>query len=169
MMKIKELILAFENCDAIEIPGKYIGYFEIGNIKKKISTLAVGHVEEMDVAGLVAIEIFKEANELYYEFGFHGYQRSKFNRIIGYNDITMIEFDADVDGVARHYAYYPTWSKSSSDESNLWQVSKVSDLGNLYIFINKKSDKFDVYFPNSRINDESYINFSKKRNIDTYD
>ena len=94
-MRLKNITFVFENCDTITIDGKYIGDFLVADLKTEIRRIACNAIERMDIAGTIAIEIHKDANKEYYQFGQNQYEKFKtkvFDRLAD-NDITSIEFE----------------------------------------------------------------------------
>ena len=164
-MRIKYIELTLENCEVVTIDGKYIGDFLVDDISTSISRLACNWVGKVDWAGLVAIEIHKDADEEYYFLD--GCKRNKFSRLTTWNDITQIDIcleeDVGDDSAKSHiYSYAISWS--DDDEAvNKNQESYISDLGNLYIYINSKKSSnnkgiFD-FFDKEEINDKDYSHF----------
>lgn len=165
MSNIKRLVLTFENCEYITIPGEYIGHFCVDKIGRKFVSLCPGYVSEMNAAGHVAFEVFEEADGLYDSFGKKS-DKSIFGRICEYDDITSIEFTLeDKEGDEKKYSYYTRWM-GDDDFVNPAQKSVVSKCGNLYVIIDKKNitkkDYFDSVFPERRINSEQIMKLYKK-------
>lgn len=153
-MKLKYIEFIFENCDRFKIDGKYIGAFIIDDIKKQICRVACNSIMEMDIAQSIIIEINKDANEEYFEFGVDNNDLKifKFDRISSSNDITSIEFVLEEDisephiPKAKHYHYYTYWV-GDNDYLNEVQSTLVDKDGNLYIVIEKDkkvNDYFDI-------------------------
>ena len=158
-MRIKYIELTLENCEVVTIDGKYIGDFLVDDISTSISRLACNWVGKVDWAGLVAIEIHKDADkELYHPI---------FSRLTTWNDITHIDIclenDVEEDSAtSQTYSYAIDWD-DSNDGENKNQESYISDLGNLYIYINSKKSAnnkgiFD-FFDKEAINDKDYSHF----------
>lgn len=158
-MRIKYIELTLENCEVVTIDGKYIGDFLVDDISTSISRLACNCVGKVDWAGLVAIEIHKDADkELYHPI---------FSLLTRWNDITHIDIcleeDVGDDSAKSHiYSYAISWS-DDDEEENKNQESYISDLGNLYIYINSKKSSnnkgiFD-FFDKEAINDKDYSHF----------
>lgn len=165
-MRLKCIELTLENCEVITIDGKYVGYFLVDDISTSISKLVSNWVGKVDWAGLVAIEIHKDANEEYYFPD--GNKGNTFSRLMTWNDITHIDIcledeDAEDDSAKSHiYSYAISWG-DDDEEENKNQESYMSDLGNLYIYINNKksSDNKGIFdfFDKEAINDKDYSHF----------
>ena len=164
-MRIKYIELTLENCEVVTIDGKYIGDFLVDDISTSISRLACNWVGKVDWAGLVAIEIHKDDDEEYYFLD--GRKGTKFSRLTTLNDITHIDIcleeDVGDDSAKSHlYSYAISWS-DDDEEENKNQESYISDLGNLYIYINSKksSDNKEIFdfFDKEAINDKDYSHF----------
>lgn len=167
-MRIKEIELVFENCEVITIPGKYIGRFYVGNIRKSLSRIAVNSTRMFETARKIVIEIHKDAEVPNRPFGTEDENdNSTFDRILKCNDITDIEItleDAYGKEKEEHYVFYTDWI-GDSEYKNEGQKSKRSELGHLYILItrkNKKEGYFDKVFPPEEINDKEYMDFHFK-------
>ena len=165
-MRLKCIELTLENCEVVTIDGKYIGDFLVDDISTSIRRLGCNWDGKVDWAGLVAIEIHKDADgEQYRSFG---YKATKFSRLTEWNDITHIDIcleDEDAeDNVDKSqiYSYAIHWD-DDDDEENKNQESYISDLGNLYIYINNKksSDNKGIFdfFDKEAINDKDYSHF----------
>lgn len=164
-MRVKYIELTLENCEVVTIDGKYIGDFLVDDISTSISRLGGNWVGKVDWAGLVAIEIHKDADgEQYRSFG---YKATKFSRLTEWNDITHIDICLEDDvaedsATSQTYSYAIDW-EDDDDEENKNQESYISDLGNLYIYINSKKSSvnkgiFD-FFDKEAINDKDYTHF----------
>ena len=158
-MRLKYIELTLENCEVVTIDGKYIGDFLVDDISTSISRLACNWVDKVDWAGLVAIEIHKDADKNLYP--------PIFTRLTTWNDITHIDIclenDVEEDSAtSQTYSYAIDWD-DSNDGENKNQESYISDLGNLYIYINSKKSSnnkgiFD-FFDKEAINDKDYSHF----------
>lgn len=164
-MRLKYIELTLENCEVVTIDGKYIGDFLVDDISTSISRLACNWVGKVDWAGLVAIEIHKDADEEYYFLD--GRKGNKFSRLTTWNDITHIDIclenDVEEDSAtSQTYSYAIDWA-DGNDGENKNQESYISDLENLYIYINSKKSSnnkgiFD-FFDKEAINDKDYSHF----------
>lgn len=164
-MRIKYIELTLENCEVVTIDGKYIGDFLVDDISTSISRLACNWVGKVDWAGLVAIEIHKDADKEYYFLD--GCKRNKFSRLTTWNDITHIDICLEEDvgddsAKSQTYSYAIDWD-DGNDGENKNQESYISDLGNLYIYINSKksSDNKGIFdfFDKEEINNKDYSHF----------
>ncbi len=158
-MVLKQITFYFENCEYITIDGKYIGEFLVDKISASVSRVTVDSVRKMNVSKLFKIEIHKDADVEYCQFGDENYKRKIFERFENYSDITEISFDLeDKDSDLNiHYDYYLNWIGDSSD-MNLAQKSYRSNLGNLYIVVAEDEDIFEL-FDKYYINDENAMKY----------
>lgn len=169
-MRLKNITFVFENCDTITIDGKYIGDFLVSDLKTEIKRIACNAIERMDIAGTVAIEIHKDANKEYYQFGQNQYEKFKtkvFDRLAD-NDITSIEFELEqsyegIEEKTESYCYYVSWV-GESDYYNDAQKCYFSDEGHLYITI-AEGKKTEDFFDLEEINDSDSMDF----HFDMYD
>ena len=138
-MNIKKITFILENCEVIEIDGKYIGEICVNKIKERITRIAVNAVEAYKECGEFYIEIHKDANGVYPATS-NPIPLGIFDRLTDYNDITHIEIECDNGEV---YEYFTKWG-GDSDYINKLQDSYIGDQGTLYIKIGKKS--IEKYF-----------------------
>ena len=151
-MRIKEVTFTTENCESITIPGKYIGEFHVGEIKKVIQRVAANAILDMDVCDEFFIEIHADANKPHTPFGFlHEDAEPAFDRLLRWYDITVVEFTLvgddeyfDVpqdlresrDTEEKSYSYYVMWKNGRSEEDNAAQRTFYSEnTGWLYIAV----------------------------------
>lgn len=171
VMKIKEITLFLENCDSITFDGKYIGDFNIEDIRTSISRIACNAVEKIDTAHHLSIEIHKDANIPYYEFEqdqYEDFKKLPFDRLTCFNDITQIGIiltesypEDNINPKEEKYYYHINWS-GDSDYDNSSQKSYISTLGHLYIVIDDELNQnktFNDYFLPEIIDDEQYMSF----------
>lgn len=157
-MKLKNITFTFENCDMITIDGKYIGDFLVDEIKTSIQRVACNAIMKMDIAKVIAIEIYKDANKERCTHGFEDWKQMTFDRFLEYDDITSIEFTLDDSrGNCTNYDYYVDWV-GDSDMENEAQHGYVSKDNNLYIVISDGKNIED-YFDFEMIDDSEYMDF----------
>lgn len=151
-MKLGTVEFVFENCEVMSIPGKYFSDFYIDNINTHFKRIAANAIEKIDEAGTIVLSIHKDADEEYHSFGLSAYKTTKFDRILAYNDITLIRFFLD----GKEYSYRIKWDDDMMSE-NLNQTSRKSCFGHLYLVIsgNVWTD-MKKHFPEEMINDADY-------------
>ena len=153
-MKLKYLKLDFENCESIEIDGKYIGDFYVDDIYTSIRRVACNSIKKIETAHTIALEIHKEANKTHDAFGLEDCEDCKakvFSRLEMCPDIVDIEFEL-YDNFVREgetpqtesYHYAVAWT-GDSDYINSSQTTYVSDAGHLYIVISDKQTFEDIF------------------------
>lgn len=155
MGRIDKLTLVLENCDVIEIPGKYIGGFRCADLRNSVERVAMNAIADMATCHDFFCEIHKDANaaDVYHSFG----GTLPFERLTQDGYITNIEFSIVDDAVwygvkeknqfnSKDYAFRLYWP--GDGENNVRQKSFISKDGWLYI----------------GVNDESYEEFSGKLN-----
>lgn len=130
-MKIKKLTFIMENCEVIEIDGKYIGEFYCGKIKEKISRIGINGFGMWKECGEFYVEIHKDANQVYKELGV----TKAFERLSEYPDICHIEIEFDEPASIVKYSL--KW-EGEFDSANIIQDSYISEKGHLYIKVGKK-------------------------------
>lgn len=166
-MVLDKITFAFENCDSLTIDGKYIGEFDVEDIRTTINRVACNAIMKMECTHTFFVEVHKDANGKYYEFEQEDthFEQEKFKRLL-MNDIAAIEFDLVDERVEEgkeprreHYDYYVEWT--GGDYVNASSHSFISDLGHLYIFIGSE-EKYNDFVNKNTLNDEKNINFKFK-------
>ena len=172
MRNIAKVDIVLENCEYITLDAKYFGELFVDGIYEQIKRIACNSISNMKSAKEVAIEIFKEANEVdYCPFG----QDEKvkiFDRLTQYNDITSLTFyyekkNEDDDKKKKKNKeteydkedIYINWY-GDSDNENESQISYISSQGNLYIVIAKDKNVED-FFDAVSIEDVEDMDFHK--------
>lgn len=162
-MKLTKINFIFENCDCLEVDGKYIGHFLVDNIKTTIQRIAINSIKELNIADLFVIEIHKNANKERYQFDIVDFKRKQmaFDRLAS-SDITKIVFEIETQynngtSESKKYNYYVNWS-GESDYYNESQKAYLSELGNLYIVISKDKTIED-FFNKEDLNNKEYCDF----------
>lgn len=151
-MKLGAVEFVFENCEVMNIPGKYFSDFYIDNINTYFKRIAANAIEKIDEAGTIVLSIHKDADKEYHSFGLSDYKMTKFDRILAYNDITFIRFFLD----GKKYFYRIKWDDDMMSE-NLNQTSQKSRFGHLYLVISDNAlTNMKEHFPEEMINDEDY-------------
>lgn len=153
-MNIKKIEFILENCEVITIDGRFIGDFDLDNIKTK---------EKMTIAKDVAIEISSLANEETSSviLGIVTNETFKpFDRLTEHSDVTGIEVYFDDDTIEYYYVDYQE-ENGFLGANNLNQHTYLSSLGNLYLVISEKN-AIEDYWNIRKINDENamYFKFS---------
>lgn len=166
-MKLKYLTLVLENCDSIEIEGKYVGDFLVDDLKTSIKRIACNSIDKIEVANTIAIEIHKDANKERYQFAQTQNEDCKqmtFERLDKCADITSIYFVLEKDYVEpgqvpceECYNYYVDWT-GESEYVNEAQKTYISKGGHLYIVI-ADGKKIEDFFDLQEIEDEEHMDF----------
>lgn len=90
---IEKIVLVFENCEMMEIPGWYLTEFSIRDVKMHICRVACNAIEKYHVPESVLIGIAAEFDQLYgqEDGAFDDTEMSRFDRIRKWHDITSID------------------------------------------------------------------------------
>ncbi len=164
--KLKNITFVFENCDAITIDGKHIGYFLIDDLQTSFSRVACNCIKKTEIANTFVVEIHKEANKERYMFDqtdVEVFKQMTFDRFIRYNDITSIQFELIEDledeesPCVEHYNFNVNWI-GDDDMTNNAQISYISNEGHLYLAI-AENKNIDDFFDINAINDSDYMDF----------
>lgn len=135
-MKLKVITFYFENLDEISISGDHIGVISIPEIRKQYFGCGE-RVQMIDIAPQFYIEIHKDANGTYREFGLADCQRNIFDRL-SHGDITEIEIEFDRGLLPNKiHCIKMNWNEAN-DYININQKSVISNLGHLHILIDKR-------------------------------
>lgn len=161
MKEVKSITLVFENCERIVIPRRYIGIIYIEGINVEIARVACNSISKVTSAGTIALEIFSEGNGEHKPFGIPQSPPEKmFDRITECHDITAIDVTYEDDSYESFWTDYEAGSEDGLGAPNIYEKTKVSDLGNLYVVISKNKD-IENFFPDEDINDLDNMQFIK--------
>ena len=160
MNNVKEICLVLENCDSITFPANVIGDFRIEKINEEVERIAINCIAKVIYANSIFIEIYKDGNIEYAQFGFLEDQIKKFERLKDSNDITSIEIKYEDDTVDSYFVDYDE-SNDGLGAPNINEKTYISSYGNLYIVIDKEKELKD--FVNlEEIEDEKHMNYFHK-------
>lgn len=153
-MNLKSIVFVLENCDTIEVPGKYVGEMWADNIRKSFGRVGSNAFDQQEVCSSFVVEIHKDAERVRYPFEDLNLCKahSVFERL-SVGDITSIRVEF-VDGEIPVDVMVP-WCPED-DFTNRWQTSRISKCGHLYITISEQSI-FDEVFPADMIDDEDIV------------
>lgn len=159
MKTVRALELHFENCESLRLETNVLGCVHLGKISKEISRIGCNCIAEQYFVMEVALEIFAEAEELSSWTECYDPDQFKLRRIEEYNDISCIKVFYE-DGT--DHVYYINYNAETEmlGAPNVNQISRFSNLGNLYVVISEDRD-FEYYFSDEKINDEEYMSFIK--------
>lgn len=159
MDNVKSITIGFENCETITIPRKHIGVIFIQDIKTEIVRVACNAISKVVSANTVAIEIFSEGNVEYLPFGVSP-SEMVFERINECHDITSIDVTYMDGSKETYWTDYESGDEEGLGAPNIYEKTKISDLGNLYVVISKDKDIKD-FFSDEDINDSDNMQFIK--------
>lgn len=157
---LKEIIVGFENCEDIKIPGNAIGAFLIDGIHPVIRRVACNSISKYLVADEVVMEIFSEGNYKYKPFGCMDEEES-LTRLAKFNDITSITTIYEDGSEDTFLVSYDEGDDGNIGAENINEDIYVSDLRNIYIVISTENKTVKDYFDLEEINDEDSINHAK--------
>lgn len=168
-MLIRKLELTLENCEVITIDGKYIGHFYAGDIRKEIARMACNWIGVEEICHSFCVEIHKDADKEYDQFGVESWPSATFKRLTEYNDITGItiylydqydEENGNDESKDASYHYLVHWGGDDDNNcENPLQSSKIAKTGWLYITIGEDM-KMEEIFPSEDVDDEDHADFS---------
>lgn len=148
MKNIESIILHFENCESIEIEGRYIGEIEVRGLKQVISRHGNG-IRDYRICDDFVLEIHKDADKRYKSFGMIS-DDVLFNRLMNTRDIVSITIKYN-DGSIDNDIYVPYHEEENTFSMNKYQYIYYSIPHHLYIVCskeNKISDYFDIHYIN---------------------
>lgn len=162
MKNIESIILYCENCESIEIEGRYIGEIELIGLKQIITRYG-----EYRICEDFILEINRDADKKYKSFGMIS-DEILFERLINIRDIVSITIRYN-DGSLEDNMYMPYREEENNYQTNRYQHVYKSNLNHLYIVCSKEKEISD-YFDMEYINDEKAMNIywkmlESKKNI----
>lgn len=153
-MNLKSVVFVLENCDTIEVPGKYVGEMWADNIRRSFGRLGSNDFGHQEVCSSFVVEIHRDAERVRYPFEDLNLCKahSVFERL-STGDITSVR--AEFIDAGEITEFMVPWCPKD-DFTNRWQVSRISKCGHLYITISEQSI-FDEVFPADMIDDEDIV------------
>lgn len=148
MKNIESIILHCENCESIEIEGRYIGEIEIRGLKDVIKRHGSG-IKNYRTCEHFVLEIHRDADKRYKSFGMIS-DDVLFNRLLNTRDIVSITIKYN-DGTIDDDIYIPYNEQENTFSMNEYQHVYYSIPHHLYIVCskeNKVSDYFDMHYIN---------------------
>lgn len=148
MQNINSIMITFENCESINVDGKYIGNFYITNITRNIYKAGSIFMNQRKCETFF-IELLPEVDKLKDDGLFEEYT-SVFNRIQRHDivDITLCYTDGT------NEQFYVDWNEND-DYINSYQSDYISRNNCMYIAVNKDNTVFD-YVDIAVIDDEAF-------------
>ena len=128
---IKKIRLTMSDRETIEIDGKHIGAFTVGEIERSAKTLGCNGFGILDLAGFVMLELHKDADLLYASFTNKNGTDKVFERLERKWDITALEI---WDSNNELYRYNILW-RADSGEENAGQDVYIGKNRNLYMVV----------------------------------
>lgn len=146
MNEIKSIEIVLENCEAIRIDRENLGYFNIDNIKRSISRMAMNSVSDYLSAEKIFIQISSKANNhSSFIFTCHEGEVTPFDRILKYSDITSVVVNYENETSEEIYV---DWG-GDSDYTNPYQSVAINEKTNdLYIVISKNDEVHEFFKDN---------------------
>lgn len=159
MKNVVSVKVSFENCEYAVIPASCIGMFLLDSVSIVVQRVAVNAINPMNVAKVVAFELFSEANS---QSEFNSFEKNfdLFKRISQWDDIVDLELVYDDGSSETFYVDYCS-EGNDSGEDNDYQTSYVSEQGNMYVVVGKDKVIAD-FFTDEYMNDEENVRFRKE-------
>lgn len=148
MKNIESIILHCENCESIEIEGRYIGEIEIRGLKQCIRRHG-NSIRNYRTCEDFVLEIHRDADKKYKSFGMIS-EDVLFNRILNTKDIVSITIKYN-DRTMDDDIYVPYNEEENTFSINKYQHVYYSIPHHLYIVCSKEndiSDYFDIHYIN---------------------
>ena len=149
-MNVEYVEFIFENCEVFRIAGEDIGELYLDDINHHYRRITADFVERFEYVNTFFIEIHKRANEPYERFC-EPDTMYKFDRILHYDDITLIKMKIN----GEEKTFYLKWDNPYQTENPKYQSSLISTCGHLYL----KVADFDLneFLEDYEINDEEAV------------
>ena len=153
-MNLDKIAFVLENCDVIEVPGKYVGECWAEITKTRIGRISSNAYGEGQSCGSFVLELYRGAERVRHPFDDPSIlsTHTVFERL-SFGDITSICMT--VGGEEKRFTV--PW-RSDDGVENRYQTSKVGKSGHLYITISEKSI-FDEVFLAEVIDDVEIVDF----------
>lgn len=159
MNSVKSIDIVLENCEVYTFPTEDIGYFEMSDIREEICRLACNSIEKDKTVHCLKMEIF-DTHRLQEDYFDINVVADVFKRIAEHNDITQIYINYE-DGTEEQYLVEYNELTEALGAPNKNQKSYISELGNLYVVIDKDITIEDV-FNMKEINNEEAVKFDRE-------
>lgn len=141
-MTLDKVNIMFEDGNFAEVDGKFVGQIIVDKITKSVRRIADGSVQSVETAGAVVLEIHSDGNTPVI-IDAEGNTLPMFERLANISDITAVEvFTRDITSVNAD-VYFTDWRFSTEGNKN--QQVYISELGHLYMVIEKDASVF-TYF-----------------------
>ena len=156
---LNKISLVLENCEVIDIDGKYIGELDVGNIQTSISRIACNSISKMKTCDNLVLSIHRDANIINKPFGFDSNQ-TVFDRL---KDCDITAIDIHYDDVNDHsdeniYVPYNEEREGQLGSPNTYMTVKKNKFGDLFLVISEDKTVDDI-FQDENINNAEEINF----------
>ncbi|WP_335338931.1 hypothetical protein [Erysipelothrix larvae] len=146
MKKVKALRFIFRNGQAWNVDLEFVGDLWIKQVTTSFGRINGGEFTEIYPCQSFKIEIFPEAdagqttdiNSGVLEIGMS-------NRADRYADIEMMDMIYDDDSINERRVYFPFKAQDADGNDNLYQSSKVTSDGRLFIVIDPEKTVDDIY------------------------
>ncbi|WP_372011409.1 hypothetical protein NBRC13296_12685 [Paenibacillus chitinolyticus] len=149
--EIVKIEFIMENTECIEIERRYLGRFQINDIRKNISVAAKA-MSRHETCDHFSMAAYRSGDEVYGQFGDDSSLERKYNRLkVG--DIVSINIIYDDQ---TEEEVYVTWT-GESNYKNESQNTYINNYGDLFIVINKNK-KIEEEF-NFDLDDEASLDY----------
>lgn len=140
MSEVKSVSFVLENCEVLTFDREYIGAFCVDGITNTISRIACNSIRKQQHCEKLYLALRRDADQQYDCFG-HPSEDTAFKRIDSCPDITSIEITYE-DGTTE--TCFVPWHEED-EYINRYQHSYISEMRDLYLYICKYGDVFDVF------------------------
>lgn len=130
MQEVKAITLVLKNCECISFQRSQIGVFWCDEIHSCVSRIAMNSISKHLYCKELFVELNKSADQPYETFDQMS-ERTAFQRLLEFQDITHIEIEYD-DGTKEYIAV--PWDERD-DYTNLYQSCTKSKSGHLYVLV----------------------------------
>ncbi|MCA1027071.1 hypothetical protein LCM23_13295 [Cytobacillus kochii] len=145
MKEIDSIEIVLENCESIKIGREDLGTFEVSDIKRSISRMAMNSISDSMSAEEIFIQISPKAN-VHSSFisTWHDEESGikPFDRLTNHNDITAININYQ-NGSSEYI--FVNWGGDSECENSFQTSETNKHNGDLFIAISEKN-KAELYF-----------------------
>lgn len=155
---VERVEIVFRRGDELTVPPKYLGELYLAKYSKEAKRAADNTITETETVGIVAMEVFSEFDGDY-EYSFVDNVCTVFDRL-KHRDIEKIVLYFE-DGTSSSYEVdYDIGENKYLGAENVNEKVYQSDLGNLYIVIDRNAD-ISNHFNMDTINDAWFMKYHK--------
>lgn len=127
MKNLKEINIAFENCEIYKVAAENIEDIHISGIETSIDKIAANCITATKLAHKTIIKLSEEADKPCIPFGNRDDNVTLFERLKSNNSVTAVELIFEEDGTLYSEDISTVWEDGIDPGNNLYQKINTSD------------------------------------------